>query len=538
MSIGTAIDRALLPVFPGWARRRMMARAHAGFLQRALKTRGIEGGPVNRTSGRARHPKDGPKTKTLRDLEATRAQARDLYRYNPYARGVVNTIVSNLISCGIKPQARVVLPKKQEPDERFNDAAEEVWKTWADGCDPSGKEHYYEQQSMLERELFVAGEALLVFSDPKDDRKYPLATEVIPSERLCLKDQWDRKGPAQGGKIVQGVQFTADGRIEGYWVYPNHPWDSIYGVNKETLIPADRVIHFYDPLEPGAVRGLTRFLCVAGAFEGFMQWLDWLLTKERVSSAFALAIIENAGMGLQSPIKTGEEEDLTDDNLNEIDYLEGGIVAHLKAGEDIKGVQSGVQASAVDLLSQVFLRVIARGLDVSYEVVARDLSKVTYLSARQGENQDRRHWEPQQERLNRSVNKRVWDQVLGMGYVQGALPVRGPFLPRHKEVEFVRPGWDWIDPSKDIEGDISAINAGLRSPLETIVKRGGDPYRVLRDCAQFQAWVKELGLELTLFQPPKAAAPEPAEKPEAEKPEVENGEDETESPNGESADAA
>jgi hypothetical protein len=59
--------------------------------------------------------------------------------------------------------------------------------------------------------------------------------------------------------------------------------------------------------------------------------------------------------------------------------------------------------------------------------------------------------------------------------------------------------------------------------LETVISKGGDPYKVLRDIEQFKKYMKEMKLEdsLTLFQP----KPEPvaAAKPAAEKPEENNG---------------
>jgi lambda family phage portal protein len=513
MDLGNTIDRAIRPLFPGWARRRMIARAQAHLLERALQKRTTAGGIPDRFGVKRAYSLQGPQDKTRTDLAATRSQARDLYRHNPYGRGIANTITANLISTGIKPQGRVVLPKLGKPDEKFNDAAEELWKSWSDGCDPTGKESFYEQQSLLQHEDTICGEVLLVFSEARDGRGIPLATEVIPSERLSMKDEWSRPGEASptGKKIIQGVQFNTWGGIDGYHIYPNHPSEGLWGYDAEVFVPANRVIHFYNKLEPGSVRGLTRFLPVAGALEGFMQYLDYLLIKERIASAFALAFIKNSGFGLPSPVQPTDDSFLTDDEGNELDIIEGGIIAHLRNGEDIKGIQSGVQAAAVNLLTEVFLRVIARGMDLSYEIVARDLSNVTYLSARQGENQDRRHWEPQQERMNKRVNIPVWRQVLQMGYMLGKLPTRAELQPRHLEVEFVRPGWDWIDPSKDVESDISAISAGIRSPIESVIKRGGDPYKILRDCAQWKDWLKELGMELPVIeQKPKATeAPKP-----------------------------
>lgn len=509
--IAALLHRTLSVIAPGWARNRMLARAQMEYIARAF-----EGSTPLRTTALSSHRRLGPKDNSRNILSETRAQARELYRRNPYARGIINSIVANLIGCGIQPQARVILPRKAEPDEAFNDIAEEEWKRWQDAADPTGKQSFYEQQSELQREFNVVGEALLLLGSPPegDTRRVPLATEVIPSERLSDREDLNSKN---GTKIVQGIQYNTAGRIEGYWIYPNHPYETLsmggtYGPGSDKFVPADRVIHYYDRLEPGQIRGLTRFLTVSGAFEGFLQWLDWLLVKERVASAFAIAILRNAGYGINSPI-LAPSADVTTDEEDDEDYLEGGMIAHLKPGEDIRGIQSGVQAASVDLLSQVFLRVIARGLDVSYELVSRDLSKVTYLSARQGENQDRRHWEPQQELLNRRVNYPLWREWVTAAYTKQLLPFRGKAadLERYKAVDFIRPGWPWIDPVKEITADVEALKAGLISPQDLIVKRGGDPYKVLRDLSTFKAWAENLGLELSIFQtvkaPPVAAAP-------------------------------
>lgn len=519
MKFGRVLDSVIAPVFPGWAASRLRARA-----KMELFTRALDAGQKDRLSGRKWAMKQGPRERTRVNLESILTQARDLYRNNPYARGIVNSIVANLVGVGIRPQPRVLLPKKGTPDQRFNDLAEDEWNRWADACDNSGRESFYFQQQELQREFYVAGEALLVSSVPTDGRRVPYATSVLASERLAMLDELDRK---DGSSIVQGVETSAGGRILAYWLYPNHPLESIYGSDKPYRAPADTVIHFFDSIEPEQVRGLSKFSTVAGSFEGFAQWLDWLLVKERISAAFAVAITENAGLGVQSPIPNpGDDEGLEDVNGNPIDVLEGGMVAHLRPGEDIKGIASGVQASSVDVLCQIFLRVIARGFDVAYELVSRDLSKVTYLSARQGENQDRRHWEPQQEQMNRVVNVPVWRRFVDVASLAGVIPRRAE-LDRMSAVEFVRPGWDWVDPGKDVAADVTAIQAGIRSPLEVIQSRGKDPWKVLNDIAAFKGWAKEKGLELSIFQPPKPVGAAPAsDVTEPKEPEVKNGAEE------------
>jgi len=227
----------------------------------------------------------------------------------------------------------------------------------------------------------------------------------------------------------------------------------------------------------------------------------------------ALAFVQQGGL-LQTPVSTGDTSDEEDEAGNPIDYYEGGMTLNLNQGEDVKPITSGVNAAAVDQLAQVFLRVVARGLDVAYETVSRDLSNVTYLSARQGENQDRRHWEPQQEDLNNNVNSVIWRQVMRAAFAQGLLGLKGALEPRYLAHEWIRPGWDWIDPSKDLTGAIAAIRAGLRSPLQEITARGGDAETVLNDIAMFRDMAAERGLDwLTVLMPetPVPPEPEPAE---------------------------
>ena len=528
MSFPERLDLLLGAIAPRLAARRLAARVRMRVHRDALQ-RDISASTGGRLAGRANAKLTGPKANTAKDLVKSRAQARDLRRTNPYASGTINTIVANLVGKGIFPQARVRRPKLRDFDVDFNARAETAWDQWAERCDPARKRSWYSQQRLIMREKLVAGECLVVLSTVDDGRPIPFATEIVPSERLAMKDEAKTKG---GGKIVQGVEFDAAQRIVGYWIYPNHPYEGTYASSDAKLVPADRVIHFFEEEESGQVRGLTKFMTVAGAFEGFMQWLDWLLAKERVASAYALAFVEQGGL-LQTPVSSGDADDEEDDDGNPIDLHEGGMTLHLRPGEDVKGISSGVNAGAVDQLAQVFLRVIARGLDVAYETVSRDLSNVTYLSARQGENQDRRHWEPQQEDLNSDVNSIVWGQVIRAAWLDGALGMRGEFDPRYLAHEWIRPGWDWIDPSKDLTGAISAIRAGLRSPLAEIVARGGDAESVLDDIAQFKAMADERGLDwLTCLQPEKpAAAPAPAEGND-------NGEAKDDSAQGAGKDAA
>ena len=51
-----------------------------------------------------------------------------------------------------------------------------------------------------------------------------------------------------------------------------------------------------------------------------------------------------------------------------------------------------------------------------------------------------------------------------------------------------------VDPQRDGRADIEAIAAGLKSPQEAILGRGGDPEEVLDQLAEWQRMADERGV--------------------------------------------
>jgi len=498
VSFGGAIDRALSVFFPGLAEKRAKARARFGMI-----TRAYEAGVEDRLSAR-RVRRESIVQTARRSLATTRAQARDLYRFNPYGHGLVNSTVAFVVGCGIRPQARVMRPRKFDGNVTFNDTADSEWERWA------YEEKFYEKERMVLREKIVAGECLIRKTAPKG-RRIPLGLEVIKSERIADLDS----EPKDGNRIIQGVEVNSAGTPVAYHILPFDPSDNsvVFGINPER-VPADQILHIFDQLEPGQVRGLTRFLPCAGTAGNLAQYQDFILTKERLAGAFGMMVTQNQIGISETKVLTGESD--TDDEGNQLAQLEGGMFWHGRPGESLTGVQSGVQPAQVDLLTTIFLRQFAVGFGGSYELISRDLSKVTYLSARQGENHDRRHWEPEQQNLIRDFCEPLWREFIRMGALAGVIPVpEGGNLEAYSAVEWVTDGWDWIDPSKDVAGDIEALKAGLMSPQEATAKHGRDWYRILIEASAHKKEAEAQGLTLSIYpdliaEAEAAAQPEPA----------------------------
>ncbi len=69
-------------------------------------------------------------------LETLRSRSRDMVRKNPYAANIIDTIMSNSIGTGIKPQSKA-------RDGEFRKKVQELWLRWTDEADSNGVSDFY-----------------------------------------------------------------------------------------------------------------------------------------------------------------------------------------------------------------------------------------------------------------------------------------------------------------------------------------------------------------------------------------------------------
>jgi lambda family phage portal protein len=478
------IDRAIAGLFPVWGAKRALARY-------ALRSY-----DASNTAERLRARKPplvtGPIEEGRLNREKLAAIARDLDRNNSWAHGVFNSLANNIVGSGFKPQATIRKRRGNGLDQKTNDRIEDAWRRWADSADITGKRSIYDLQWLAEREQWVTGEVLAIRVVPNDGRRIPLALDFVESERLSDLDGTTRNG----GRIVQGVEFNSSGSVVAYHIYPNHPNDTLLPNSTPQRIPADRVLHVFTESRANQVRGLSRIGPVATTFTALSQYFDFELTRARISSAFVGAVKKQGGFTFPS---TGDSADLTDDNLNDIGYIEGGMLVRLKPGESLDFSSPNIQ-TAFESFITTMLRSMAVGLNVSYELLARDFTKTNFSSARQSALEDRKHWEPRQQRIIHRFNRPVW------GWFVEALAATGmpemQLLPLEAfTCKWQTPGWPWVDPQKEVDADKEAIRAGIDSPQRVAAKRG----LVYADLVEENRVAKEAseaaGLTLDIFQP-------------------------------------
>lgn len=457
---------------------------------------------LNRLRGRAATAVLGPKGETAASRPNVLTAARDLDNNVSWVHGVFNAIANNVIGEGIRPEPRV-RKKRRSPgddtlayDERANDEIKEAWDRWAEnGVDLNRKTSFYELQWRVSREVDVAGETLVVMSaDPTADvGRIPLVLDHVSAERLDSKD-----GKTEGGtEIVQGVEYDAIGRIQAYWIWPEDPKDATSPNASSVRVPANRVLHIFDPHRPGAIRGMPRIHSVVNTFEALAQYLDFELTRARVASAFAL-MVKRGGIPANL-LDMNAGEDTTDEAGNPVSIAEGGMLLTGGPNDGFESAAANIHSTAFPDFVKLMIRSAAVGLNVSYGFLARDYSDSNFSAARQQFLEDVRNWRPRQKLIVRGLCVPIANEFYRWAVISGVSPFFQRYRPDEFDLRWRTQGWEWIDPQKEIEADLMAIRGGQKSPQECAQERGRDYYEIVEQIAEAKKFAESAGVDLECF---------------------------------------
>jgi lambda family phage portal protein len=164
------------------------------------------------------------------------------------------------------------------------------------------------------------------------------------------------------------------------------------------------------------------------------------------------------------------------------------MVGYLKPGEDVR-FSSPPSDSGGQFETQM-LHAIAAGIGVTYEQLTGDLSRVNYSSYRAGLIDFRGLVE--EDRWNMYVPMLcapVWERVMRTAYL--AALTRSSKRPRAEWVASAAPS---VDPVKDAEALEKELRLLVKTIPQAIAERGYNPDEQLRQVAETNAKLDELGI--------------------------------------------
>lgn len=443
----------------------------------------------------------GPQRRVAAGHRIVRSRARDLARNNLTARAALDRWVSTLIGSGIAAK-----PLCADPALRRRLIT--LWEAWSDVCDFDGQTDYYGLQSLATRSMLEGGE-ILVRLVPARAAGVDLQLQLLEGEHLSYKTE---SSIANGGRIVDGVEFDAKGRRAAYWVHPQHPGDSTGADNEPRRIPAAQIIHLFEPLSPGQVRGVPNQVTTMIKQRDLEEFDDATLQRQKLANLFVgfitrpppdQSMADDQFAQLLSAISrlTPGDESLAAEMVNAwrgslqsggITGLEPGIVEEMLPGEDMKFSDPPGVGSEYDKYMREQRQQIGAGLGIPYSVLMFDFRGENDRTVRVALNEFRRH---ARQRINNTlvpqICRRVREAWFDAAILAGLLPTN---VPDMRATRWTPDAHAYIHPVQDVTARALEIKHGLASRSGALLDRGIDADLLDEEIAQDREREERLGL--------------------------------------------
>ncbi|MCH2341467.1 phage portal protein [Pseudomonas sp. NPDC047963] len=426
-------------------------------------------------------------------LPALRKRSRAAVKNDPYAFSAIEKRVSNIIGTGITPRASI-------QDATLRAALRQLWEDWTDESDADGLADFYGQQAMIARMVEESGECFvrLRYRRPEDGYAVPLQLQVLAPEYVPL----DKNFKTRAGNIVRaGIEFNGIGQRIAYWMYSTHPGDQFSvsaGYNTLNRIPADQVLHVFEPTEGGQLRGVPRLAPVLLRLKSLDNYDDAVLFRQEVANLFAGFITRKAAEGVQPALDpvTGQPI-VADRDGAPLVGLEPGSMQELMEGEEVTFSDPPDAGSTyVDFMKQQ-LQAAAAGVGLPYELLTGDMGDISDRVLRVLLNDFRRRIEQLQFgvyvfQLCRPVRNAWLDAAVLAGSIM--LPDYTRRRREYLRTRWVPQGHPYIHPVQDVDGKLKEIRGGLASRSEHVLRTGYDAEQIDQENAQDNERAAQLGL--------------------------------------------
>ena len=397
---------------------------------------------------------------------------------------IINTLCEFVIGQGLEAQSspeNQVLGWDEKTRSNFVSQAESFFRMYAGSrrIDHYGKMNFYQAQKIAFYNALVDGDFLL-------HRSYRNGHHDYEPYFQLLSGKWVRNPNMQvidTKKMTGGVEFDERGREYRYWIaetledredsFQSKP---VFKYNAKADNFEEYNLVRFGVREANQVRGipvLTPILEDIFDMEAFkvayrmkaatQALFTGIITSEKDAPAPAVSSID-AIRNLQAPLAKDEEESHAVDDI----ALGTGNIVQLNPGEKFDTVESKVPAADYKQYMDTELPQITAGVGLAYEMALQRYNN-NYSASRATIAGQEKKFRNMRDDLASGFCTPMWEQIIDWairrnlieapGYLEGDWRYRQAVLA----VTWIGPSPINIDPKKEVEAHILAINAGLET---------------------------------------------------------------------------
>jgi lambda family phage portal protein len=413
-------------------------------------------------------------------LKTMRGRSRFLRQNNPYFGGYCHKLETNVVGkCGIKAQVNAK-DANGKPKVKINRAVEDAFEAWCRpaNCDVEARLSFRDIQALVIKTIATDGESLV--RKVNDGGQFKLQVLDVDWLREDFNERLEN-----GNRIVMSVEMTNYGKVVAYWFFEprysgfdNVAMDLMPKKENGLRIPAEQIIHLYVKERAGQSRGIPwthSIMLTLNHIDGFDE-------AELVGARIGASNMAFVSAPAEADPRQSENDISTEVNPGQVLELPPGYTVHDFSPS--KPLDAG--------FSKRMLRKVAAKLGVNYNSLTPDLEGVNFSSIRAGEITERDGWQIIQEWLATYLCQPVFESWLM--FQNGLVPVSqiGQVLYPNWQGR----GFDWVDPLKDAQADILAMDRGILTMEDVLKKQGKDLEKHIEQLAYEAGLIENAGLVL------------------------------------------
>lgn len=455
----------------------------------------------------------------MQDRDQLVARSRDLLRNNGWASGLVDNEVNAAVGSGLTLSAQPnwkALGIELDEARKVGDQFEAAYEEWATDprklCDLERKRSIGRLQRLAYSNYFgVDGEALALLHI-KRFLAFPLVVQLIDPDRLS-----NPNGAPDTSRLRGGVETNADGVPIAYHIRRAHPNDSLVDTALESQIwdrvPANdnsglpRVIHAIRDQRIGQTRGVGQLVSVLLEFR-MADKQKRLEQQAAVVNAIWAATLESNFDGEELREMLGDTSTSDMSTVRSEFYDESAIkvdgvrIPHLFPGDKLTLTQPTRPNANYEAFERSVLRHLAAGTGQTYEQVSRDWSKTNYSSARAALLEYWRGVIARRAMFVEDFVRPIYMAFLMVGFIGNRfkmpandnLPDVFEMPAAWTKARWIGPARGWVDPTKEAQGALMRMDAGLTTLQAEAAEQGLDWRDVLAQQKIERDERKRLGL--------------------------------------------
>jgi len=429
-------------------------------------------------------------------LRILRDRCREISRNHPYAKRYLQIMTTNVVGAnGIRIQVR----KRNDDgslDSVGNRIIEQAWQQWGRTgfCTVDGRISWNQAQRLFLETLARDGEVLI--QKIKNPAGNPFGFSLKFLEADYLDEGYDAR-LNNGNEVRMGVELDKrTGKPLNYYLFEDHPHhDQGYGSKTKRhhkIVSADQIIHCYMQERAGQTRGAP--------------WMSNVLSRLKMLDGYEEATLVNARVAASKMgFFTSPEGDgfIGDDYDNHAPIMDAspGTFSQLPQGMSFQAFDPSSGTESFDEFEKAILRGISSGLGVSYVSLANNLEGVSYSSIRQGTIEDRDHFKMIQQFMIDQFIDPIYRAWLEMAITVGRINLPMGKYDLFADQVIYRPrGFAWVDPAKEINASVTALNNGIVSLQDVHSQYGRDTEEIFEQINRESELADRYGID-TAFQP-------------------------------------